>query len=272
LTGAILSATDPIAIVAIFRRLKVPKTLATIVECESLFNDAVAVVLYRGVLVDLALGTAAAGSIGVVALQSFAGAVAGLLIGVVVAFVVARVLRRAKGTVAQIAGTLLLAYGTYFLADALHASGIFATISCGIALRYFERSWITLRIAADVEAFWDISALVSNALVFFLVGAALQIGDVTREPTIAVAALVATALSRVAVAGLLLGSGYPRSWLAVVRIAGTRGALSLALALAIPAAVPYRQAIVDATFAVVLATLVANALSVTRAVDRIRSA
>jgi monovalent cation:H+ antiporter, CPA1 family len=63
LTGAILCATDPIAVVAIFRRLKVPRTLVTIVECESLFNDAVAVALYRGVLVALALVTPSARSL-----------------------------------------------------------------------------------------------------------------------------------------------------------------------------------------------------------------
>ena len=68
LAGAILSATDPIAVVAVFRRLKVPRTLATIVECESLFNDAVAVALYRGVLVAIGLGAASAGTIAIVTL------------------------------------------------------------------------------------------------------------------------------------------------------------------------------------------------------------
>src|SRR5215469_12131221 len=68
LMGAILSATDPIAVIAIFRSLKTPKTLVTIVECESLFNDAVAVVLYRGVLAAIALGTANGQTLGVVSL------------------------------------------------------------------------------------------------------------------------------------------------------------------------------------------------------------
>ncbi len=73
LTGAILSATDPIAVVAVFRRIRVPKTLATIVECESLFNDAVAVMLYRIVLAALALGSVDAGPIARIALQTVAG-------------------------------------------------------------------------------------------------------------------------------------------------------------------------------------------------------
>jgi CPA1 family monovalent cation:H+ antiporter len=264
LTGAILSATDPIAVIAVFRRLKVPRTLATIVESESLLNDAVAVVLYRGVLVAIALGAGGAGAIGVVALKSIGGALGGVVLGVAGAYVAARLLRGTRSAELQIAATIVCAYGAYFAADYLQLSGIFATIACGIALRYYERAWITLTLADDVKRFWDLLALGSNVLVFFLVGAALQIGDVTREPAFVIAALIAVALSRVVVAGLLLPSGFPRAWLDVIRIAGMRGALSLALAIALPAATPYRQAIIDATFAVALATLAASGLTVAR--------
>jgi monovalent cation:H+ antiporter, CPA1 family len=268
LAGAILSATDPIAVVAVFRRLKVPKTLATIVECESLFNDAVAVVLYRGVLVALALGTASAGAIALVTVDTLAGAAGGVALGVVLAFGVARVLRGSRSVEVQIAATILCAYGAYFAADYLRLSGIFATIACGIALRYYERSWITLSIADDVNRFWDVAALLANVLVFFLVGAALQIGHVGQEPVFVVACIVAVAVARIVVASLLLPGPYPREWIDVVRVAGMRGALCLALALAIPASVPYREAIVDATFAVSLATLVAGSLTLSRVVTR----
>ena len=268
LAGAILSATDPIAVVAVFRRLKVPKTLATIVECESLFNDAVAVALYRGVLVSLALGAGSAGAIALVALDTLGGAAGGILLGVVLAFLLARVLRGSHDVRIQIAGTVLCAYGAYFAADELRLSGIFATIACGIALRYYERAWITLSIAEDVNRFWDVGALLANVLVFFLVGASLQIGRVAQEPIFVVACIVAIAVARIVVAGLLLPCPYPREWIDVVRVAGMRGALCLALALAIPASIPYREAIVDATFAVSLATLAAGSLTLTRVVAR----
>jgi monovalent cation:H+ antiporter, CPA1 family len=268
LTGAILSATDPIAVVAIFRKLKVPKTLVTIVECESLFNDAVAVVLYRGVLVALALGAAGGGAIALVALGTLVGAAGGIALGIALAFVLASVLRRRQDVAVQIGATILCAYGAYFAADALRLSGIFATIACGIALRYYERSSITLRIADDVNRFWDMAALLANVLVFFLVGAALEIGRVVQEPLFVAACIVAVAVARVAVAGLLLPCAYPREWLDVIRVAGMRGALSLALALAIPAGVEYRHAIIDATFAVALATLTVASLTVTPTVKR----
>jgi monovalent cation:H+ antiporter, CPA1 family len=268
LTGAILSATDPIAVVAVFRRLKVPRTLSTIVECESLFNDATAVALYRGVLVALALGAASAGAVALVAIETFAGACGGVVFGIVVAFAVARALRGGADARIQIVATILCAYGTYFAAEYLRLSGIFAAIACGIALRYYERSWITLSIAEDVTRFWDVTALLANVVVFFMVGAALQIGRVVEEPVFVVACLLAIAVSRAVVAGLLLPCPYPREWIGVVRAAGMRGALSLALALAIPAWVPYREAIVNATFAVSLATLAASALTLVPVIRR----
>jgi CPA1 family monovalent cation:H+ antiporter len=267
LAGAILSATDPIAVVAIFRRLKVPVTLATIVECESLFNDATAVLLYRCILTTLAIG-ASAQALAVASLAAFVGAVGGVALGLCLAFVVARTLRGSRSVALQIAATVLCAYGAYFAAEALHLSGIFACIAAGIALRFFERRWLTLRLVDDVVRFWDVVAIAANVSVFFMVGAALQIGQVAREPVFVLAAIAGVAIARVAVTALLLPGGYPGQWLDVVRIAGVRGALSLALALALPADLPYRAAIVDATFAVALATLLASALAATRVVAR----
>jgi CPA1 family monovalent cation:H+ antiporter len=271
LTGAILSATDPIAVVAVFRKLRVPKSLSTIVECESLFNDAVAVVLYRGVLAGLALGLTAgsAQAIAFVTLKALGGAVGGVAFGIALAFVVARLLRASKSANRQIFATVCCAYGSYFAADYLQLSGIFAVIACGIALRYFERRWITLNIVVEVRQFWDLAALGANALVFFLVGAALAIGHVAQEPVFVVTCLIAIAVSRILVAGLLLPGGYPREWIDVVRVAGMRGALSLALAISLPHSMPFREAIVDATFAVALATIVASALTTDRIVRRV---
>jgi CPA1 family monovalent cation:H+ antiporter len=269
LTGAVLSATDPIAVVAVFRRLKVPTTLATIVECESLFNDAVCVALYRGVLAALTIGTASAAAIAAVTLDTLASSAGGVLLGVAVAFVAARILRRRNDVKLQVTATILCAYGAYFAAEYLRLSGIFASISCGIALRYYERTWITLSIAAGVGRFWDVAAVVANVIVFFMVGAAVQIGRVAHEPLFAAACIVAVLVARIAIAALLVPFSYPPTWTSVIRVAGMRGALSLALALAIPASISYRQAIVDSTLAVTLATLLVSTLTMRAAVKRV---
>ncbi len=267
LCGAILSATDPLAVIAVFRRVRISPLLSTIVEAESLFNDAIAVVLYRAILAVLVSGAAASGS-ALIALTSLAGSLGGVAIGIVIAFVAARILRNMRGARLQIVATIVCAYGSYFAADALHCSGIFATIACGIALRSFERRWISLEMAADVERFWDLGALAANALVFFLVGAALDLSIVTHAPAFVIATIVGVAVARFAVAGLLIPGGLPRAWIDVIRVAGIRGALSLALAVALPASVPYREAIVAATFAVAIATIISGSLTVPGVVAR----
>lgn len=269
LAGAILSATDPIAVVAVFRRVKVPVTLATIVECESLFNDAVAVAIYRGVLAAIALGAASAAATALIAVQTLGAAAGGLLVGILIAYIAARTLRSSNRATFQIVATVAGAYGSYFVADRLALSGIFATIAFGIAFRYLERSWVSLWLAEDVGRFWDIAALLANVVVFFMVGAALQLSRVAEQPGFTIACLAAIAVARIVVAGFLIAGPYPREWIKVVGVAGMRGGLSLALALAIPPAVPYRGAIIDATFAVALATLIAASLTMVRAVKRV---
>jgi CPA1 family monovalent cation:H+ antiporter len=169
----------------------------------------------------------------------------------------------------QIAATILCAYGAYFLADYLRLSGIFAAIACGIALRRYERSWITLRIVADVERFWDIAAVLANALVFFMVGAALDIGRLAESPVFTLACIAGVTVARAAVSSMLLLGPYPREWVDVVRTSGMRGALCLALALAIPASLPERNAIVAATFAVSLATILVGAFTLDPTVRRV---
>lgn len=255
LAGAILSATDPIAVVAVFRSMRVPALLRAIVECESLFNDAVAVALYRAVL-------------GGGVLFAIGGSLGGIAIGVAAGWIVAVLLRNRNAVALQIAATALCAYGTYFAAAAIDCSGLFATIACGIALRYFERRWISLTVAQDVNHFWEIGAVVANGLVFFLVGAALEVKVIVQEPVFVIATLAGVFVSRFVVSGMLLPARFPREWLDVIRVAGLRGALSLALAIALPPQTPYRDAIVAATFAVALATIVSSIFTVPPVVAR----
>lgn len=268
LTGAILSATDPIAVVAVFRRLNVAPALAAIVEGEALFNDAAAVALYRGALLAFAATATTAGSVALVALKTSAAAGGGVAFGTLLAYAVTRLLRRTPSVPLQIAATVLCAYGSYFAAERLRLSGIFATIACGIALRYFERTWISRYVHEEVDRFWSAGALLANVFVFFLVGAALDIRRVAEAPLFTIATLVGVATARFGVTAMLAPGRYPRAWLGVLRVAGIRGALGLALALALPATYSYRDTIVDATFAVTLVTLIVSGTSLERVVRR----
>ncbi len=270
LIGSVVSATDPIAIVAIFRRTKVPEGLSTIVQSEALLNDATAVVVYRVVLLVIASGFALQ-SAALIVTVALAGVAVGIALGIVIAVLAAMLVLRQHGPILQSAATLSGAYVVYFLADALHGSSIFAVIAFGITLRAVEHRFITVKVADDVAHFWDVLALIANALVFLLTGAALDLGHLTRAPLAASAALVGIVLARLILAygltPLALGRKTDARWLRVVRVAGARGALSLALALAIPASLVYRPMVVDVTFTVVLATLLGSAFTVPRAVS-----
>jgi len=271
LLGAILSATDPVAVVTVFRRLSLPRALATIVESESLLNDAVAVVVYRAAL---AVIVASAGAAGVwqVASQAAIGVAVGIAIGIALAYLSAFALHDAVSAPVQSVATLIGAYGAYFIAEQFGWSGIFATLAFGIALRELERQRITVTAAAGVERFWDGAAVVANIALFFLIGAALDFTRLVHSFPAAGVTLAAVLLSRSVLAyGLLtLARDLLRPfWMTVVRMAGIRGALSLALALATPVAVAQRGTIVDATFAVVIVTILAGALTLKPRLRRI---
>ncbi len=281
LLGAIVAATDPIAVIATFRRLAVPAALATLIEGESLFNDGAAVVLY-GVLVAAATpsahGAATAVSLlpGPIMLRAIEESVGGIVLGFVTAVVVTLALRGTKESTLQIVATLVGAYGAYLVADELlHVSGIFAAVVVGLALRAFPHFPTTAEDATEIDRFWTVLAFLANSVVFLLLGLRIEIGRIVHEPWLVLTTLGLVVLARLVLtyAGLpLLGFGGPRhrGWQHVTAIAGMRGALSLALAIALPATIPQRPQIIDAVFGVVLVTLVVQGLAIGPLLKRLR--
>lgn len=253
--GAIVSATDPVAVIAIFRRLHVPVDLLTIVEGESIANDGVAIVLYALALA-VASGSAAE-SLPAACGQAVLAIAGGCAIGIAWAFVVAFVMGRTRSGPLEITATVVLAFLAYLSADAVHASGVFATAAAAIALRAFARIVPVTDHADDVDTFWSTIAFIANAMVFLATGLVLQIGRIGDHPLLALVAILAVIVSRAVLAGLVI---RPTAWRVTVVFAGIRGGLSLALALALPATLPFREEIVDAVFAVVLFTLLVQGI------------
>ncbi len=270
LLGAILSATDPVAVLAIFRRLQLPHSLVTIVESEALLNDAVAVVIYRAVAAAATL-TAAAGLWQVTG-HALLGAVLGIVCGVAIGTLSALLLGRSAPLIAYGILTLAGAYGSYYVAARFDWSGIFAVLAFGITLRWLQRHRLSAACSEAVGRLWDAIALVANALLFFLIGSAIDITQIGR--TLAVSLLTAAIVfaARFAIVHGLLGFARPRlhlAWLTVVRLAGIRGALSLALALSIPQGIPGRELVVTVTFVVVVITLLVGLLTLERRVKNL---
>lgn len=265
LLGAIVSATDPVAVIAIFRRLNVPVDLLTLVEGESIANDGVAIALYAAALA-FAAGTAV-DSLAIAALHVALAIVGGCAIGVACAFVVAFVMGRTRSAPIEITATVVLAFLAYLGAEALHCSGVFATAAAGLALRAFARISAVTDHPDEVDAFWSTIAFIANAVVFLATGLVLQIGEIGSHPLLVAVALVAVVVSRVVLAWLVIRAWR---WRVTVVFAGMRGALSLALALALPADLPYRTEIVDVVFAVVLFTLVVQGIALEPLLKRLR--
>ena len=277
--GAVVSPTDPLAATAIARRLGVPRRIVSIVEGESLVNDATALVLYRVAVVAVTTGAFSAWEAGG---RLVINAVAGVAIGVAVGWVVRQARKRMDDAPSEIAVALLTGYLAYLPAEALGVSAVLAAVTAGLYLGWYTPELTNAQTRLQGFAFWTILVFIVNAALFTLVGLQLPIviDGLDEWPfaeiavaTVAVCAVVV--LLRMAVLILFarprmrLGGGMrlPLRHAAVISWSGMRGAVSLAAALAIPletdagAPFPDRALIIFLAFTVILTTLVLQGLS-----------
>lgn len=267
LFGVIVSATDPVAVVAVFREVGVSNRLLTLVEGESLLNDGVAIVLSQ-ILVFATLGVSLSVFGGVTDFVGvfFGGIAIGGLIGTV-----AVLLLPLLGRLPAAALSIAVAYGGYVVADAvLGFSGVMATVASGVIVGSMTESRASIEVRDMLHELWDALAFMANALLFLFIGLALDfdlVGDNLGAIAIGIlAVLVARPVAVVPVIWMLEKTGLlPRFGArnsAVVVWGGLRGGVALALALALPAGVPHRETIVAMTGGVVLATLLFNATTI----------
>ncbi len=261
LLGAIVCATDPVAVIAIFKQLRAPASLATVVEAESLLNDGTGVVLF-----GIALAAVAA-PVGIAdGLATFAIAVVGsTLLGLVAGAVGARVMRLANDRLVEVMASVVVAYGVYLIAEQIHQSGIIATVVAGIVIGNTGGRWALPEATTQaLDTVWEFVAYLLTAVVFLLVGVVITPGDlVVALPVIAVGYLAMTAARAAVVYGVIgigqrlgppgvrLSMGYQH----VMFWAGLRGAIAVALVLALPPDLPQRHLIAGGVFGIVLVTL-----------------
>ena len=273
-TGAILSATDPVAVLALFRSMGVPPRLAVLVDGESLFNDATAIVL-----ATLLLGIAASGSGTVTAggavldfLRAFGG---GLAVGALMGGLLLLLFRTAAAPVPRVVLTIAGAFLAFALAEGvLHLSGVMAVLAAGlVAAAGLEARPEASRLAHQG---WEVLGYLANGMVFLLMGATITVDMFTdRWPAMLVgigAALAARGLvvfGGVALAGLLPGvQPVPAAWRGVLFWGGLRGAVTIALALSIPLEHPWWYTAQAVAYGVVLFTLFVQAPTMPLLLDR----
>jgi monovalent cation/hydrogen antiporter len=276
--GAIVSPTDPLAATAIARRLGVPRRLVTLLEGESLVNDATALVAYR-----IAVAAAVGGSFSPweAGLRFVVGVAGGVVIGLAVGWLVAEVRRRLEDPPVEIVLSVVTGYAAYLPAERLGVSAVVAAVTAGLYV-----GWRAPELASPSTrllgfSFWEVLVYLLNAILFILVG--LQLHPILSELSgSSVATLVGqAALVSAVVIAVRLGWEFsvpyliraldrrpsqrarrsgPRERL-VVGWSGMRGVVSLAAALALPEDFPQRDLILFVTFGVILATLVLQGLS-----------
>jgi CPA1 family monovalent cation:H+ antiporter len=275
--GAIVAPTDPLAAIEVGRRVGLPRRLATILEGESLINDGSALVIYR-----VAVGAVGgAFSLADASAQFVLGALGGIAIGLAAGWVIAEIRKRLDDPLVETTISILTGYAAYVPAERAGASGVLAAVTIGIYMgwRAPEISSSRQRIAG--YSMWTILTFLLNALLFVLIGLQLPlILDGLKDEPIGELFGIAAAVAAVVIACRMIwvhvmtaairtldrrASQVARrgTWRGriVTGWAGMRGAVSLAAALALPADFPARDQLLFITFAVILATLVLQGLT-----------
>jgi len=278
LIGAILSATDPVAVISLFRQLGTPDRLTVLVEGESLFNDATAIVVSRIILGVIAAGTVTFSTATAGTVNFFVVFIGGIAVGWLLARVTGWILGRVDSDpFIEITLTTILAYGSFLIAEeAFHVSGVMATVAAGITMGGWGRAKISQSISAYMENFWEYMAFVANALIFLLVGLRVELADLYRNFDMLIWVILAMLISRAVVVYTLvpLSSRLPgsepvsRAYQSVMVWGGLRGAIALAIALSLEGMADADTIIALVTGAV-LFTLLVQGLSIEPLVRRL---
>ena len=282
--GAIVSPTDPAAATAIMRRVGAPRRMVNVLEGESLFNDATALVAYKVAVVAAVGGSFSAGE---AVLEFFREAAGGIAIGLLVGWVIATVRKRVSDTNTELTISLFSAYGAFIPADQLGVSGVLAAVACGVYLGFRAPEIASPESRMQAYGLWSVLTFLLNAALFILIGlqlpvivdglSGLPVGEVIGYAAVVCAAVIAVRFIFTFAVTYLIRTIDRRpsqrarrsSWRirVVAGWAGMRGAVSLAAALALPleteagAPLPGRELIQFITFALILVTVVGQGLT-----------
>lgn len=272
LLGTVLASTDPVAVTALGRRLALPTRVQTLVQAESLFNDATSLLLFR---IAVVIAVASEGlSLGHTAAEFVLLAGGGVAAGAIVAAGIAFIRRRTEDPVLETVIALITPYAAYVLAESVHASGVTAVIVTAVIIGRQAPALTTASIRLQLAAVYGTVVFLLESVVFALIGLQLPTlirglaGD--RTPWLIPALLIAVTLIAIRVAWVFPLSalqqwrgGSRPSWQvpAVVSWAGARGVVPLAAALSIPlstsagAPLPHRELVVVLATAVIVISL-----------------
>ncbi len=271
--GAIISATDPIAVVAIFRNLGVPKRLSILLEGESLLNDGTAIVFFT---LAVALVTGTVVTAGGLALDFVKIVGIGALIGTGVGLVVSQVVKQVDDPMIEIMLTTIAAYGSFLAAEHFHYSGVIAVVTAGMLCgNYGARVGMSPSSRIAVETFWEYLAFALNSIVFLLIGLEVNLQSLLGSWQVILAAYLVITGGRALIifgASALLRrtrERMPWTWSAVLTWGGLRGALPMVLVLSLPKEFPHQELLVSMTFGVVILSVLVHGLTMSPLLKRL---
>lgn len=267
LFGAMIAATDPVAVLATFRQLGVSPRLSLLLEGESLLNDGVALVLFAALVETVQSGFHPGRAAGLLVLSILGGTVLGAAIGWLCHLLIARIDDHLIEMAVSVAG----AYGSFLAAEKLHLSGVLATIAAAATLGHFgrTRAWIFARGSEEIIVeLWQFLAFIANAGLFLLMGLDVRASGLIDHKLDVLVGVLAALAGRAVVAyglGWLLNAGgfrLPSTERHVLFWGGLRGAVAVAAALSLPADFPFRDRLLAMTYGAVLFTLLVQGLTI----------
>ena len=280
LFGAIMGATDPVSVLATFRQIGAPRRLSMLIEGESLLNDGTALVLFR-ILLGIVLTGEAANLLSNVGefVVVIVGAVA---VGAAVGYLVSLLLSRVNDYLVETTMTVVVAYGTYLLAEEVHVSGVIAVVVAALVVGNYAREHsMSPTTRLSVSSTWEFFGFIANSLIFLLIGLEISSTRLVEYWPEGLLAIALVLVVRVVVVGAsawisrYIHAPLPRSWQAVMVWGGLRGSLSLAMALSLPLAIDStsfpdaRHFLIVVTFAVILFSLLVQALTMKPVMQRL---
>jgi len=277
ITGALLSATDPAAVLALLKNANAPEKLNMLLEGESLFNDATAVVMFS-LLIAIATGAQSAGSVDEVILRFATVFFGGLAVGIIVALFLCLMMKIIGGFGSFPLLSLICAYTAFLVAeDLLHLSGVMAVLAAGLTVGKYRRE-LTSEIHNDfAEKFWGLLGHIAESTIFLLAGITITLSMFTEQWLAIIIGIIAVVIARIVmvfgtfpILKVLPGvDAVPLKQQVVLAWGGVRGTVTLALALSLPLTLDYWYTIQSIAYGVVLFTLFVQATTMSPLIKKL---
>ena len=286
LFGALISATDPVAVVALFEELGVPARLQILVDGESMLNDATAIVAFTVVMGIIMSGAFHAATLGQALINVVLVLAGGVLVGALIGSLMSLVMMVAEASPLNLFTiSLVIAYFSFIIADSLEASGVVAVLAAGLVVGRCKADFLKTDIRIRLDDFWELTAALANSLIFLLVGltaARFFVNPLAHYPVYFWTTIMWAIMAAIVARGLMIFAFTPLMnpfleqgpidlrYQTVSFWGGLRGAVALALALSLAPDFPQRELLIAMTLGVALFTIIVAGLTTGSLIHRFK--